>query len=1388
MIRMPDFPAEPAAVSRLDAIDAVLAQITSGESPAAIRRGLVPEAWTPMLSRVAVAGRFDQGIYDRMLATAGPADPAALSVLADAGLITPVPGRPGWFTMPSQDREIWAADLQNPELAALETGLAEAHLDRGDRLEGMQHLLTGDPERGRDLLESLLSEADAQLNLPRYQDILQAAKESQSSIGADLADFIANHTAYLNARSMWLTDYYQSAHFLAPPGFLEQGRGFTAAGSPRVWHIVGPGGTGKTMQLRWLVSRLWVPQPARTPCARIDFDTIDPMACARYPFLVFIMLADQLAQQLPLNPFSRLLRSYQPFLGFATRGAGQEEAPSATQAAQAGREVPQLFAEGCKGVGGTPVVIILDTLEELSLRYPAATETLVGQLREVYNAVEGLRLVFAGRYEIPAVDRDFEWVSPHQVAPFSADQADTYLEQIRGIADEGRRAEIIQRAGGLPYVLAMYADLVTANPAVPLDDIDQDLEPRLVYLAERIIDRIPEPLVRWLLRYGWVPRRLTRGYVRDVLAPFVIQAGSGDHTLDDPLLDPITEWRGRRLFPTDLPDLQAELDRAWDDLNAYKSDSAWVTGVPGDPDTVLLKAEMLAPMRAFLADRPILQQLHQRSADFYCDLARTYPDRSSRFFREAIFHLAQAGSPDLVARWQEYVDQAREAGDYDTLADLSAEVTGSEYVDDAGTPLHRGPDGIVPADLVIEARLWRAYAAQAQLIGQLGDGIQPGFGDDPLWTDIRRELQAAAPLARPSLQAWATRRPADRRPLLIRAESLVSAALALADGDPRQAWDVVGQLTDAEDDIGLCATRLQVAVAPLAGENVIPALESLIARSLESGRTTDAAASAKALSAHLVSTGDLEPAGAVLRDADRRTGLLTDRYLAALIERGTPQDAVLSVRDRQDLSPGPVDWSLAQAYLALRQPETALRLLLDAEGRLGQLSDTAAQLRERALYLEITGLTYGTLLRLDEAAAAFEQSSSLWQELGHPHGHLRSRRHHAEILLREAGDVTEALTLLTGLSAQLDDGEESAAVQRLTTEALSLNGHPDLAVPVIEQLLGQTAPPHHRRRALAAVAGLVATQDVDRFGPLLHDALIHVRPPSARLAVLQELRWCPPLPAHPVLGALASQTTTAGQAVLTGDAAVHRLQQAYAARAFGDPDVRSQLVAALAGAPSGFLACEILRHFPGDAPDQAAAAAEEYLRADQAQAKTLAAMVHLRLAERLWHRLAPPGAVEPLIRLTEAELETAGRPSHWLAEFYELRGRIALSRGEVADATLVFQSAEALQQRLGNVAGIDAIKARLATAEGEGGELVPAAAREPARELVVRYLPLGPPGATAGLGTDVGAMRSALELARDNSPEPLLPGGVVRVESPSPKCSASRGSSSPTGSTGRSLL
>jgi hypothetical protein len=1347
----------PAGAEPVNRLETLVGRMASGESLAAILRDIIPSSWTPVLSRVAVAGRFDQEIYDRLLVLDGPGSPPALGALADIGLLSPVPGRPGWFSMPADDRATWAAKLEETELRALEDTLGQAFLSRGDRLEAMPHLLYGTPDQGRELLESLLAEADAQLNLPRWHDILQAAQGGIFSLGADLAEFIAAHTAYLNARSMSLTDYYQSALFLEPPGFRENGLEFTAGQRERVWHIVGPGGTGKTMQLRWLVSRLWVPQPARIPYARVDFDAVEPALCARYPFLVFIIAADQLGRQLPHNPFSRLLRAYEPWLRWATHGAGSrdgEEAPPTTQATHAVQEVPWLFAAACNATTDTPVVVILDTIEELSLRYPAETTLLLRQLHEVFGQVPGLRLVVSGRYEIPAVSQIFTGVRPQVVTPFSPERSRAYLGEIRGITDQGRQDELIQRAGGLPYVLAMYADLITADPEVALDDIGLDLEPRLVYLAERIIDRIPEPLVRWLLRYGWVPRRLTRAYVRQVLAPFVVQVGSGDRTLDDPMLDPITDWLGRPLFPTDLPDLQDELDRAWEALKTYASDSSWVTGVVGDPDTLLLKAEMLAPMRAVLGRQPVLRELHRESAEFYRARAKSDPGSHSRWLSESIYHLAQASSLDLAPRWQEFIDQAREAGDYAELADLSAEVVAGEH---AGGVL-------LPRPLRVEAHLWRAYAAQALVVRRLQGGLYARWRDDPLWADIRREHEAATKLAKRALATWADSQHG-RNLVLSPAERLVRAALAFAGADPQAAWELASSQIHSSGDIGICALALQVAVASQAGRNVIRAQERLTNRELEADRPAAAAASARALAARLVSAGRIDRAVSLVGKVSAETGRLADTHLDLLIEQGTPSAAAR--REQANLDPEQavaVGWRRVRAYLALRQPERALSVLQEYEARVGQRRDTASQLRERAFFLELTGLTYGALLGLDAAAVAFEQSASLWRELGHPDGHVRSRRHHAEVLLHEAGDVSEALTLLDGLSDQLDDREESTAVLRLTVQAFVRAGQPEPAVRLADQLLlrSEQAPePLHRDRVLAAIAGLIATNDIRRYGAPLLDSLRRVRPGTARLRLLEQFQWCPSLVGEPLMRDVLNEVATADPAVSLEDLAVHDLQRAYVAQTGGDPRLEEWLTSALNLAGPSYLACEVLRCFPNQAPAHAAQLAEQYIASPERGAdKTLAAMVHLRQAGRA---RSSPEEMGHLLDLATSELAAAGRPSRWLTECLVLRGYRAADRGDENEATRDFQSARVLQERLGNALEVRALDGLLSGARYRDNELFPATAPTAhERETVVRDLP----GRRLRAGVDLNAMASAIARAAEDSPYEHSDSEVVRVESP----------------------
>lgn len=1308
---------DPGATARLDALDAMLARAGAGESFAAIRRSLVPPEWAPVLTRGAVAGRFDQVIYDRLLAPADSSDTPTLDALADSGIVDAVPGQPGWFTMPPQDRAVWSAELPEPDLIALESGLAEEHFNRGDEVEGLRHLLAADPDEGRIRLEALFNQADEQFDLARCQDILAAADADERSSGAELAGLVADLKAYLTARSMWLPDYLQSAHFLAPPGLQQRAAELLANQHSRVWELIGPGGMGKTMQLRWLVSRRWVPRPAHTPCVRIDFDAADPVACARYPFLTLVLVADQLGRQLPRNPFSQLLRSYEPFLALARRGAGNGAPIDPGEARLAAQQVPEHFAAGCRAAGEGPIVVILDTLEELSLRYPAETAAIVDQFGDMLDAVPALRLVFSGRYAVPAVRERFPDLTRIPVQAFDAEQANAYLQQIRGITDPHRRTDIVARTAGLPFVLAMYGDLVTGDPDVVLDDVDLKLEPRLVYLVERVIVRIREPLVRWLLRYGSVPRRLTRRYVLDVLAPFVVQAASGDPTLDDPMLDPITQWRGRPLFPTDLPELRVLLEDAWADLQRYVSSSSWVSQAPGEPDTLLLKTEVLGPLRAVLAGRPVLRQLHERSAQYYAELAGQQTVWQARFLGERIYHLAQSGTDGLVEIWQSLVDGAREAGAYPALADLCAEVVGPEYVGDDGLPLgHSDGRPIVPRALVVEAHLWRAYAAQAI-------ALRGGQGG-PQWTAIGREREMAGRVAGTDLPTWVRGRPAERRSLLAAAITVVAAARALAGGQPETTWTLTQGWEEVDGDLALSQAALQVAAAQRLDQDDVSVLARFTDRALRSYRDGDAVDACIALTDRLLAAGDVGSAVEWVERADAATGLLADRYLWLLIEQGTPAAAVSWVASRQRAA----DEGLAElraraeAWLVLREPPRALSLLDRSDDLVTVLADPAVRLRESAECLQLKGVTFGAMLRLDEASSAFEQAASLWREVGHPHGHLRSRRQHAEMLLHECGDVAEAALLLDGLAPQLDDGAESAAVRLLTAEVRARSGDVEAAARIVEQVMSVTPVRSlARRRVQAAVAGIVATQDVERFGPALLESLSLVRPTEAKLRLLEGLRWSPPLPEHPVLQSLVDHVMIRGT-VLDQDETVHHLQRAYVARAGGRTDeMRLRLESAVRyGSP--FLAWEVIRHFGPDVPDHAYRVTAPLASGDPPQYGAMAGVLHLRQAEQQ-RQGGDPAEADQLAEQAVRELSGNSRRSGWPAEALALRGAIAATdRARAEEALTYLRAAQLRYQRLGDVVAGDVVAAAVVAASAPaGGD----------RAIPTRGLPTIPPASAA---------------------------------------------------------
>ena len=165
--------------------------------------------------------------------------------------------------------------------------------------------------------------------------------------------------------------------------------------------LQGFGGYGKTMHVRWLIARRCVPADARIPCARIDFDAIDPVAAIREPYLILLEMAEQLDRQLPGDAFGKLVRTYSAdrTVLYHRRHADTARPPlikDSTELAQvearltAAREVERRFRNRLAEIpGDKPVVLILDTLE-VALHLPD-TPARAGRTPPTQKAISASR-------------------------------------------------------------------------------------------------------------------------------------------------------------------------------------------------------------------------------------------------------------------------------------------------------------------------------------------------------------------------------------------------------------------------------------------------------------------------------------------------------------------------------------------------------------------------------------------------------------------------------------------------------------------------------------------------------------------------------------------------------------------------------------------------------------------------------------------------------------------------------------------------------------------------------------------------------------------------------------------------------------------------------------
>ena len=411
------------------------------------------------------------------------------------------------------------------------------------------------------------------------------------------------------------------------------------------------GGMGKTMQLRWFIARHCIPQGI--PCARVDFDEVSPMAAARHPWLLLLEAAAQLDGQLDRQPFQELLGAHGHYRALI-RVARREKTSAPRSVTEDDSDDIRIRFVAALSKVSVPVVVVLDTFEKLMHGSLDLADKVVETFARMSEEVAQLRVVIAGRYSL--ADRGAKYLpagfTSLQLEPLTLAEQRQYLEQIRGIEDRDIAGEIARLSEGRPLTLSIYADLVSRSyGSLSADEVASWNDPGIVAAIQRYVARVDDKRVRWLIRYGVIPRRLRFPFVRGVLWPYLAEGMTGASSLDDPTGDSSLTGLGS-VFATDLnvPD-ESALKHVWDDLRAYASDYGWLSIPDDEQEALAFRPDVVRSLRELVSRQGVFADIQGRAADYYESLALEQPTEWLTWTREALYHRVREGADFGRTAW-----------------------------------------------------------------------------------------------------------------------------------------------------------------------------------------------------------------------------------------------------------------------------------------------------------------------------------------------------------------------------------------------------------------------------------------------------------------------------------------------------------------------------------------------------------------------------------------------------------------------------------------------------------------------------------------------------------------------------------------------------------------
>jgi hypothetical protein len=304
--------------------------------------------------------------------------------------------------------------------------------------------------------------------------------------------------------------------------------------------IHGPGGMGKSALLARFVLQNADRDPANPdvwrPFVYIDFDR--PELDATNLAGVLVAIVRQLGPQVPgIAKAAQALVDRQLQQDLKTtrrRGARRKRDNIAAQVASGQvAAVLDAIVDLVAALPTTPVVMILDTLEEVQFSNPDALTPLVSLVRQLQAHVPMLRPILAGRV---LVDED---VTPMELgglrlpACVALLQNELPTELAANTQLVARLAEIVavrdknDKLRGNPLSLRLAAEVVRREAAAAdrvIDELDAELQERVGdaivqgRLYERILGHIHDKRVAALAHPGLALRVITWELIRDVLA------------------------------------------------------------------------------------------------------------------------------------------------------------------------------------------------------------------------------------------------------------------------------------------------------------------------------------------------------------------------------------------------------------------------------------------------------------------------------------------------------------------------------------------------------------------------------------------------------------------------------------------------------------------------------------------------------------------------------------------------------------------------------------------------------------------------------------------------------------------------------------------------------